>query len=292
MKLNLGGILPAVITPLYSDETVNTRALEQLLERVYSAGAAGVYLCGSTGEGLALAASERKRVAEAGLRSSPPGKHVIVHVGARSEEDVSTLATHAARIGVTAISSLPPVGVPAAGLEGYYRSLAARSDVPVVAYYFPEFTGFSLKFDQLLQIGSLPGVHGIKFTDYDLYALSRLVEHGVTVFNGRDEILAAGLLMGAHGGIGSIYNLLTRQFVQLFDLASAARWREARELQKEINRVIDVLLQYPLIPAIKKILFWSGIDCGLAVRSTRPLAPEEEARLRTQFDSFQEMLAA
>ena len=292
MNIKLGGILPAVVPPLHADETVNIHGFEQLLERVYGAGAAGVYVCGSTGEGLALPVRERKKVAEIAIRSSPAGKQVIVHVGARSDEDLSVLVRHASSLAVTAISSLPPAGIAGELLPGYYRALAASSAVPVVAYYFPEFTGTALKFEQLLEIASIPNVHGIKFTDYDLYSLSRLVNRGVTVFNGRDEILAAGFLMGAQGGIGSIYNLLTRHFVRLFDHARAGRWVDARKLQQEVNRVIDVLLQYPLIPAIKKVLSWKGIDCGLAVHPTRVLTLEEENRLHKEIGDFEELLAA
>jgi dihydrodipicolinate synthase/N-acetylneuraminate lyase len=35
---------------------------------------------------------------------------------------------------------------------------------------------------------------------------------GAVVFNGRDEVLAAGLLMGADGGIGTFYNVLPELF--------------------------------------------------------------------------------
>src|SRR5215510_10698996 len=99
MSNSLQGILPALITPLDAEGRLNMRAFEALLERVYAAHVHGVYLCGSTGEGLLQPAAQRKRVAEIAIKNSPPGKHVIVHVGANTTAEAMELAKHAARAG-------------------------------------------------------------------------------------------------------------------------------------------------------------------------------------------------
>ena len=64
-----------------------------LLDRIYSAGVHGIYVCGNTREGLLV---------------PPADKHVIVHVGAAVTSDAVGLARHVERIGAHAISSLPP----------------------------------------------------------------------------------------------------------------------------------------------------------------------------------------
>src|ERR1700730_5587723 len=135
---NLNGILPALVTPLHSDETLNAAALERLLERVYSAGAHGVYLCGNTGEGTSLPPKVRRQVAEVGVRNSPRGKQVVVHAGASSLAEARGLIEHAAKLRVAAVSSLPPAGASYAETIAYYRALAASSDLPFFAYYFPD----------------------------------------------------------------------------------------------------------------------------------------------------------
>ena len=89
--------------------------------------------------------------------------------------------------------------------------------------------------EQLEELCSLPNVIGVKFTDFDLYRMAAVARPGRAVFNGRDEVLAAGLLMGADGGIGSFYNLAPDLFVALYDAAVAGRWDEARAIQQRIN---------------------------------------------------------
>ena len=61
---NSHGILPALVTPIDGDRVFQARPYEQLLERVYSEGVHGVYVCGQTGEGLQLPRETRERATE------------------------------------------------------------------------------------------------------------------------------------------------------------------------------------------------------------------------------------
>ena len=64
----------------------------------------------------------------------------------------------------------------------------------------PEGEELDFKAGGYIQIECPP--HDLKFTDFDLYKLSQIKKRGHIVFNGHDEVLTAGLLMGADGGIG------------------------------------------------------------------------------------------
>jgi N-acetylneuraminate lyase len=282
MKSKFGGVLPALVTPFKSDMTLHVAALEQLLERVYSAGVDGVYVCGSTGEGMVLPADMRRRILEIVARNSPRGKQVIVHVGAWSFDEARALAQHAEQCGATAISSLPPAGASFAELMEHYRALASATSLPMLAYYFPAVGGGPLSYDQLVQLCAIPGVIGLKYTDYDLFVLSLLARAGNVMFNGRDEVLSAGLLMGANGGIGSIYNLVPEWFVELYAHARAGRWAESQAFQDRIDDLLAVLLRYPFLPAVKRALEWEGVAVGPALRPRMELTADQESRLRKE----------
>ncbi len=291
----LRGILPATITPLDGDGRFLRSAFERLLDRLYGADVHGVYVCGTTGEGLLLSRADREAVAEAAVASTPRGKHVVVHVGAASMEDTLHLARHAARIGAHAISSLPPTTAPFsfADIYRYYDVLARTSEVPLVVYYFPQIAPVMDTTERLEALCSLPNVCGVKYTDFDLYRMSLIAAPGRVVFNGRDEVLAAGLLMGANGGIGSFYNLAPELFVALFAAAEAGRWEEARALQARINVLIRVVLEFPLFPAIKAMLGWSGLDCGACLAPRAVLNDEHQVELRAAMGEagFADLLA-
>lgn len=277
----IGGILPALITPLDGQGKLNTRSYELLLERVYGAGCHGVYVCGQTGEGLQLPLEVRERAVEVAVANTPKGRNVVAHVGALSTADAVRLARHASAAGVRAVSSLPPnSNYGFAEAKEYYQALATASSAPLMLYYFPGHSTAIQSAGQLLELCTIPNVTGIKYTSFDLYTLSLVERAGITIFNGHDEVLVAGLLMGAHGGIGSFYNLVPELFAGLYADARDARWAAAREKQDRVNDLIRAVLAFPMLPALKRILTWSGIECGYAVPPRRALTALEEEALR------------
>jgi N-acetylneuraminate lyase len=275
------GILPAVITPFDADGNFAPAAFERLLEKLYAVPIDGLYVSGQTGEGHLQPVCQRKQSAEIALRCSPPGKTVVIHVGAYRTSDALELARHAASIGAHAVASLPPLGSYSfAEVEAYYRSLAAVSDVPILVYYFPAISPVIRETQQALDLLAIPNVIGFKFTDHNLYQLSQIKKSGAVIFNGHDEVLTAGLLMGADGGIGSFYNLIPELFVEAFRLARQGQWERARHIQKRINELVEIVLRFPLTPAIKLILSWTGMNCGRCLEPRRSLTPQEESCLR------------
>lgn len=281
-----GGILPAVVTPLDADENFNPGVFERLLERLYAAGIDGLYVNGQTGEGLLQPVGQRREVAEIAVRCSPPGKTVIIHVGAYRTADALELARHAASIGAQAVASLPPLGSYSFGeIHAYYRALASASDLPVIVYYFPAIAPAIQQTEQALELLEIPNVAGVKFTDFNLYKLWQVKQHGCVVFNGHDEVLIAGMLMGADGGIGSFYNLVPDLFVEAFCQARQSQWQNAQDTQKRINELVQISLRFPVVPAIKTILGWTGLDCGPCIEPRRSLTRDEHNELRAALRS-------
>lgn len=279
---NLQGVLPALITPLNPDGSLNEAALAALLASLFEAGCHGVYVAGNTGEGLLLSVELREQLAALTRRLTPPDRSVIVHIGTLNTADSVRLAQHAAAIGATAISSLPPAGPYGfADLKTFYATLAA-CPLPLLVYFFPEAAPAIRTYSQLAELCSIPNVVGLKFTDFDFYTLARIKALGKTVFNGRDEAFACGLLMGADGGIGSFYNIVPKLFVDLYNSARSGDWVAARATQERINLLITIVLAYPLFPALKRILAWQGIDCGLCMAPRQPLTTDLESRLHSE----------
>lgn len=276
------GILPAAVTPVDDAGRFVPAVMEQLLTRLYAAGVHGVYLCGSTGEGMLQSREQRQAVVETAMACTPKDRHVIVHVGAASMDEALALSAHAAKAGAHAISSLPPASgqFSFADLLRYYEALARSSELPLIVYYFPDAAPAIATGDQLEALCALPNVAGVKFTDFDLYRMANLRRAGRSIFNGRDEVLAAGLLMGADGGIGTFYNLLPELFVEIYTAAMAGRWEDARVVQRRVNTVLRIVFEFPMFPAVKQMLLWSGLDCGPCLPPRGRLDAQQQTQLR------------
>lgn len=278
-------ILPALVTPLTADGHLDVPSAERLIDQLYRDGVGGLYVLGSTGEGVFLDFEIRRQLAEICVKLSRGRGQVIVHVAAVQASMAYELARHAAQIGADAIASIPPFvgGYGWEEVEDYYRQLVTAR-LPVVAYYIPAITGQAVSLDRLATIGEIPGVAGFKFTDTNLYLMQRLLQRLTSdqvLYNGPDEMLALGLAMGAHGGIGTTYNFMPRQILEIAAHSAAGRWAEAVAVQKQINDVIEILLSFPALAATKQILRWQGlIDCPRLAAPRAMLSEEQQQSLR------------
>src|SRR5204863_6517992 len=136
-------ILPALVTPLMPSGELDVRSTERLIDHLYRKGVGGLYVTGSTGEGIYLDFEIRKQIVEIAVRLSKGRGNVIVHVGAIQAAKALELADHAGRAGADAISSIPPFagGYSWDEVRAFYAELAGKSPLPVVAYYIPGLTG-------------------------------------------------------------------------------------------------------------------------------------------------------
>lgn len=256
------GMYAAMLTPLTSKGELNPETARKLFLHLLSFDLQGVYIAGTTGEGMRLPLQTRRALVETLMECCPQDKKVLVHVGTPSIKDALALAEHAARKGAHAVSSLPPAG-DAAAVLAYYVELARNSPLPLIIYYFPKVAPHAFQNPQdLLDLCNLPNVAGVKFTDFNLYLLNQLVRRGKLVFNGYDEALAPGLLIGAQGGIGTTYNLLGPVFVDIYRAAQQGDWEAARSLQFAVNATLDILFRYPFFPAVREAVRQLGFDCG------------------------------
>jgi N-acetylneuraminate lyase len=279
-------ILPALVTPLSADGRLDERSTARLIDHLYDQGVGGLYVTGTTGEGIHLDQSIRRRVVEIAVQSSRGRGQVIVHVGATQASAALALADHAARTGADGISSIPPFagGYVWEEIHGYYSELARASALPVVAYHFPGLTGQQTSLAQLASLLAIPNIAGLKFTDPNFDVMQRLLarlSREQVLYNGQDEALALGLSIGAHGGIGSTYNFMPELIVSLYSYARGGRHAEAIAVQRHVNAIIEAVLTCQIVAATKQVLYWQGlIDSPACAFPRAPLSEAQQRRLR------------
>ena len=287
--MKLEGIIPAVASPCDEHDIFLEDTFTRLIDTLYREEIRGLYVCGNTGDGCKMRLEERKRAVEIAIdRSRTHGGMVVVHVGsATNTREAVELAEHAAAAGAAAISSLPPARCNQAQLVQYYTDIARESQLPTLVYHIPIITGLDLTVDELTELLDIEGVVGLKLSDYDLYLMERLASgpHRAFIYNGNDQVFAAGLLMGARGGIGSFYNVMPGHFVGIHEAMGRSDLETARRLQSEVNCVIQIGLGYGGQAGMREILRLQGIDCGPLAPPTELVDAEGSARLRAELDA-------
>lgn len=277
------GVMPALVTPLNADETLNAAALKPLIEHLLAQGANGFYIGGATGEGLALSREVREQLAEEVVRIVDGRKPVIAHIASTNFQDAVALAKHAERVGADAISAVPPIffHYDEDDVFGYYKKLAEAVSIPLMAYYSP-MANFPIRAAFAARLFEIPNLTAIKWTssDYDGMLCLKEMTHGeMNILNGPDEMLLMGLNAGADGGIGSTYNIMLPRIKQVYDLYKAGNAPAAHQAQRENSTIISVLKRYEVIPGVKAALECMGFAVGNAAYPMKQYTQEQKVEI-------------
>lgn len=167
------GLIAATFTPFHADGSLNLDIIPNYALRLKEDGVKGVFVCGSSGEGLLMETEERKAVAEAWIPFSEDQFRVIVHVGSTSSKTARDLSSHAASIGADAIGCMGPCCFQprdAQSLTAFCAEVAsAASELPFYYYHIPTTSGVYVKMNDFLQVAGkvIPNLAGIKYTNND-----------------------------------------------------------------------------------------------------------------------------
>lgn len=91
------------------------------------------------------------------------------------------------------------------------------------------------------------------------------------------DIIEYHLSCGADAGIGSTYNVMLPEFVQIYDAVQKNDISKAREIQMKVNRVINVMLKHEIIPSVKRACELIGFPVGNATFPMRHMSDEQKA---------------
>ena len=262
------GIMPALVTPLNADESINTEVLSSLIKHHIEKGANGFYVGGATGEGLCLRTEERMILAESAVKSANKRCPVIIQVASTDYSAAIALAKQAESVGADAISATPPLffKYDEDDVYNYYKGLAKAVHIPLMIYYNPA-AGFSINADFAARMFEVDNITAIKWTSSDYYGMRRLKEltHGeMNIINGPDEMLLMGLSAGADGGIGTTYNFMAERYLNIYKYFGEGNIEAARAEQNAADRVIAAMRDYATIPVTKAIVEAQGFPVGNA----------------------------
>ena len=284
MMTDLAGIYPALLTPMLANGDIHYASLLKLVDFQIAQGVDGLYIGGSTAESFLLTEDERKKVAETVLSRAAGKVKVIVHAGAGGTDAAVRLSKHARDNGADAISSVPPIYFKHTNEEiiAYYLDLIELSDMPLVVYNIPAFTGVNMTQGPIRELFKHPRVVALKHTNTNMYELERVLARNPSLLalNGYDEAFLSGLSMGAKGMIGSTVNFMARKFFALRDAIVAGRNEEAFKLQGEVNEIVETMVEVGVFNAVKYAMTLRGVDCGVCRAPFKPLTDAAKIKVR------------
>ncbi len=289
------GIYPALVSPVAKDGSVMEPELRALVRHFADTPVNGLYVGGGTGEGILLPVRTRKQIVDIVIDESRKAEReeplkILVHIGATEAANTEELVHHADAAGADALSSIPPIYFTYSRerIIEYYTWIAKLSPLPLIIYASAQ-AGTAFTAEMLKELSQEPTIKGIKFTGYNFYELMNMramVPDSFSILNGGDEVMMFGLLAGVNGGVGATYNIMPTQFCRLYDAWNAGDIEQVKTIQRKINDIINLIVHFPVIGAVKHMLELQGFPVGDTIFPNNPLSPEQKTDLAARLEAI------
>lgn len=237
------GVIPAFYA-CYDDEgEISPERVQSLTKYFIEKGVKGVYVNGSSGECIYQSVQDRKTVLENVVKAAQGKLTIIAHVACNNTKDSQELARHAESLGVDAIAAIPPIyfRLPEYAIAKYWNDISdAAPNTDFIIYNIPQLAGVALTPSLYEKMRENPRVIGVKNSSMPVQDIQTFCKAGddYIVFNGPDEQFISGRLIGAQGGIGGTYAVMSQLFLQLDYFLKTNQWEKAKALQAEVNEII------------------------------------------------------
>ena len=293
--LNMKGLVAAVVTPMTEEGELRLDMVPRIVEHLSKSGVVGIYIAGSTGEGMSLTCEERRAVAEAYVRAAKGRMYSIVQVGHNSTKVSAALATHAEMVGADAVSATLPGHFKPNDETGLIESIRpiveAAATIPFYYYHIPQLSGVTIDPMRFTDLATdrLSTFCGIKYSDgatmHNLPLLQKIAPH-LEFLSGSDEGYLQALAQGYQGAVGSTYNYAAPIYYRVRDAFEAGDLDTARLWQGRAIEMIDIMLATCRRASLKAMMTIVGIDCGPVRRPLDPATEEQFRELRRRLEKI------
>ncbi|MDY4678694.1 4-hydroxy-tetrahydrodipicolinate synthase [Bifidobacterium tsurumiense] len=216
-----GRILPAMITPMHADGSVDYDSAQRIAKQLVSDGADGIVVNGTTGESPVTHMDEKVEL----VRAVKDVVDVPVISGAGSNDTAHTvrMVEQTQEAGADAVLVVAPYySRPSQeGVFRHYQAVNSSADKPIIIYDVPGRTGLHIQLETYRRMAELEHVTAVKDATGDIAgAVRKRMETGLTWYSGDDGLFLPFLSVGAAGIISVIAHVAAgpmQHLAQSFD---------------------------------------------------------------------------
>ncbi len=272
----LTGCVTPVPTP-FSKGGIDRDALRRFCAWQASQGISGLVVTGTTGEGAALSAGERRDVIGVALAAVDSRVPVIAGVPPMTPAEAAEAAALAQQAGV---DGLLVVAQPSLGLDKlmeYFGAVRGACSLPVWVHDRPASTTEGLPVDVIARLADQTAADGLVDSAGDparLPRLRRAVGEDFRIFGGNDATVVECLSAGGNGCVSPTANIDPMMCLWLHEAWGRGEASEARAIARTLAPLTHAISLDAYAVTVKfalSLMTWMSAD----VR--RPLAPASAA---------------
>jgi len=239
----LGEVLTATVAPFDANGAVDYDRYRALCEFLVENGSDGVVVNGTTGEASTLSEEERIGLIEAALEAIGDRATVVAGTGTNSTAHSIELTEQAHEAGAHAVLVVTPYynKPPPRGVVEHFKAVAAATDRPVVAYNIPSRVVINIEPETMAELAEISNVTAVKQSNADLEQAQRIVELGLDLYAGDDNLVLPFVELGGRGGVCVHTHVVGPQVKELVRLVRDGDLDGARQLDEELEPAYELI---------------------------------------------------
>ncbi len=277
------GSMVALITPMFSDGTVDFNSLSELIEWHINNQTDALVILGTTGESATINFAERQDILKRVVKQVGERVPVIAGTGSNSTAETINLTRNAMELGVDACLIVTPYyNKPTQeGLFKHYKKVADTVPIPIILYNVPGRTGCDLLPETTCRLAEVGNIIGLKEATGDIKRVNEILDKSngkIDLFSGDDASSLEFLLAGGRGVISVTANVAPRMMHDMCKAAAQGNESLATELQKRLMPLHTKLFIEPNPIPVKWALHSMGkIEDGIRLPLTELTQRHEES---------------
>ena len=284
------GSIPALVTPMLADGSVDYDTLRKLIDWHIAEGTDCIGVVGTTGESPTVNVEEHREIIRVSVEQAKGRVPIMAGCGANSTAEAIELAKFAKSVGADCqLQVVPYYNKPTQeGLYQHFKAIAeAVPDLPIILYNVPGRSVADMQHDTVLRLSQVPGIVGIKEATGNIERAQWLIRDlpkEFAVYSGDDPTAVALMLCGGKGNVSVTANVAPRLMHELCVAAIAGDVKTAMEIQFKLMPVLkNLFVEANPIP-VKWAMTRMGL-CGGTLRLpmtelSKSQQPVVEAALR------------
>lgn len=207
------GSIPALVTPMNKDGTIDEQSYRQLIDWQIDQGSNALVPVGTTGESPTLSHDEHRHVIQIAIDSAKKRVPVIAGTGSNCTKEAIYLTQQAQNDGADAALVVTPYyNKPSQdGLYQHFKTIASESDLPIIIYNIPGRSVIDMSDDTMTKLyHDCDNIIGVKDATAKLdrpLKMRLLAGKDFCQLSGEDATVAAYLAQGGHGCISVTANV-------------------------------------------------------------------------------------
>ena len=280
------GVFPALTTPFTADDRVDFEALGALVDFQLEAGVHGLIVLGSLGENATLEAGEKRDIVAFCRERIGDRAPLVACVAESSTRAGCDRAREAFEAGAEGLMVLPPMRYAPDAREShaYLRAVADATPLPVMLYNNPVAYGTDLRPADFEALADEPRFVAIKESSADtrrIPDIRRRLGERYALFCGVDDLAYECFGLGAVGWVAGLVVAFPRETVRLYELCTAGRWDEARQLYEWFLPLLHLDIGPRFVQQIKLVEEILGVGSARVRKPRLPLPAAKRAQIES-----------